>query len=95
MSHISADTGEAGRASRLDGGGQGRFILLILLFNILLITTLILSLQQQQLIEEYEWIIETRTVIVEQVITQEAVEPVTVTVVVAPGFTPLATPTGP
>lgn len=76
-------------------GGHGRFILLVLVFNILLIATLLLSMQQQELVEKYEWVIVTRSIMIEQVITQEAVEPVTITVVVEPGFTPPVTPTGP
>lgn len=75
--------------------GRWRFILLILVFNILLIATLFLSMQQRELIEEYEWVIETRTVVEELIVTQEAIELVTTTVVVEPGFTPPVTPTGP
>ncbi|OQY24975.1 MAG: hypothetical protein B6I34_02945 [Anaerolineaceae bacterium 4572_32.1] len=82
-------------ASGITLSGQWRFILLILGFNVLLIVTLFLSMRQQELIEEYEWIIETRLIIEEQVSIQEAVEPVTITVVVEPGFTPPATPDKP
>jgi hypothetical protein len=71
--------------------GQWRFILLILVFNILLITTLLLSMRQRELVRERQWLIETRIVIEELLITQEMIEPVTVTVVVTPGFTPQAT----
>ncbi len=75
--------------------GQWRFILLILVFNILLITTLLLSMQQRELVREYHLLVETRIVVEELLITQEVIEPVTVTVVVRPGFTPQATPVGP
>ena len=71
--------------------GQWRFILLILVFNILLITTLLLSMQQRELIKERQWLVETHTVIEELLITQEMIKPVTVTIVVTPGFTPQAT----
>lgn len=74
--------------------GQGRFVVLILVFNVLLVVTLILSMQRQELIQEYEWVSETRTIIEEQVTTLEAIEPVTVTRVVEPGFTPPPTLTG-
>lgn len=83
------------RTSSIVLTSQGRFIVLILVFNVLLIVTLLLSMQQQELIEKYEWVVETRTIIEEQVITLEAVEPVTITVVVQPGFTPPTTLTRP
>lgn len=75
--------------------GQWRFILLILVFNILLVTTLLLSMQQRELAKEYELLVETRIVYEELLITQEVIEPVTVTVVVTPGLTPQLNPTGP
>jgi len=75
--------------------GKWRFILLILVFNILLITTLFLSMRQRELIREQRWLVETRVVIEELLITQEMIKPVTVTVVVTPGFIPPATSTEP
>jgi hypothetical protein len=71
--------------------GRWRFILLIMGFNILLIVTLLLSMQHQELTEKYRLLVETRIVYEELLITQEVVEPVTVTVVVMPEFTPQAT----
>jgi hypothetical protein len=75
--------------------GKWRFILLIFVFNVLLITTLLLSMQQRELVREQRWLVETRVVIQELLITQEMIKPVTVTVVVTPGFVPQATSAGP
>jgi len=75
--------------------GRRRLILLILGFNILLIATMLLSMQHQDLTKEYQLLVETRVVYEELLITQEVIEPVTVTVVVTPGFTPQATPIEP
>jgi hypothetical protein len=95
MNHDPVASGEPQGLISAMLSGRGRFVLLILLFNALLTATLILSMRQQELVEEYQWVIETRTVIVEQVVTEEALEPVTVTVVVEPGFIPQAIPTQP
>ena len=75
--------------------GRWRLILLILGFNILLVATLLLSMQHEELAKEFELLVETRDVYEELLIIQEVVEPVTVTVVVAPEFTPEAAPTKP
>lgn len=83
---------------RLQGftlSGQWRLILLMLGFNILLIATLLLSIRQQELEERYELVVQTYTIMDEQVITLEAIESITITKVVEPGFTPPATPVGP
>jgi hypothetical protein len=68
-----------------------RFILLILVFNILLITTLLLSMQHQELRKEYQLLVETRIIFQDLLITQEVIEPMTITIVVPPGFTPQPT----
>lgn len=83
------------RAQGIARQGQWRFILLILVFNILLITTVFLSMRQSELVREHQLLIETRVVIEELLITQEMIKPVTVTIVVAPGFTPPAMPIEP
>ena len=83
------------RSQSMGRQGHWRFILLILVFNILLVTTLLLSMQHQELTEELQVLIETRTVYEETLIIREQIRAVTVTVVVAPDFTPQPTSTVP
>lgn len=91
MNHFPNFQIDPKRISRLVSSSQWRFILLILGFNILLVATLLLSMHQRELVEELNLVIGTRTIIEEQIIIQEAIEPMTITVVVEPGFTPPAT----
>lgn len=86
---------ELGRVQGISRHGRWRFIVLILGFDILLIATLLLSMQHQELAKEYQLLVETRVVYEELLITQEVIEPVTVTVVVTPGFTLPVTPIEP
>jgi hypothetical protein len=95
MNRSSSLQDDLERSRGITLSGQWRLILLMLGFNILLIATLLLSIRQQELAEKYELVIQTYTIIDEQVVTLEAVEPITVTKVVEPGFTPPATPSGP
>ncbi len=83
------------RTPGIDQQGRWRFVLLILAFNILLIATLLLSMRQRELVQERQYVFETRTVIEELVFTQEMIEPVTITIVVTPGSTLQTTPTEP
>lgn len=86
---------ESRRTQGLARNSRWRLIVLILGFNVLLIATLFLSMQHEELTKEYQLLVETRTVYEELVVTQEVTELVTITVVVAPGFTPQANPTTP
>jgi hypothetical protein len=95
MNPVPGFGADPGRTWGIARYGRWRLILLILGFNILLIITLLLSLQHDELAGEYQLLIETRVHYEELLITQEVIEPVTVTVVVAPGFTPQATPVKP
>jgi len=95
MKRVPSLRTEPGRTQGIAQHGRWRLVLLILGFNILLIATLFLSMQHEELTREYQFIVETRVVYEELLITQEMVEPVTITVVVAPEFTPQATPTTP
>lgn len=95
MNRVSGFQIQPERIQGISRQGRWRFILLIVGFNILLIATLLLSLQHQELTEKYRLLVETRIVYEELLITQEMIEPVTVTVVVMPEFTPQVTPAKP
>ena len=95
MNRFTALQEELKRLQGFTLSGQWRLILLMLGFNILLIATLLLSIRQQELEERYELVVQTYTIMDEQVITLEAIESITITKVVEPGFTPPATPVGP
>jgi hypothetical protein len=95
MNRLTALQDDLKRIQNLNLSGQWRLILLMLGFNILLIVTLLLSIRQQELEERYELVVQTYTIMDEQIVTLEAIESITITKVVEPGFTPPATPVEP